>query len=113
MTWSSPANQGPFNTVGVCVQYNDCDDSPEVYYIEGVADGVGCAAASTLPGNCEVEQGQSPASFYWLLDRYPYPTFSDCDECDTDPGGVENPVSTNAQVPSTKWSFNYACTVSP
>jgi hypothetical protein len=113
VTWSSPANQGPFNTVGVCAQYNDCEDSPEVYYIQGVANGVGCASTVTLPGNCVVDQGQNPLSFSWLLDRYPYPTFSDCDECDTDPDGYENPVSTNAPVSSTQWSFNYACTVSP
>jgi hypothetical protein len=58
-------------------------------------------------------RGKIPRRFTWLSDRYPYPTFSDCDECDTDPYGYENPVSTDVPVSSTQWSFNYACTVSP
>jgi hypothetical protein len=109
VTWTSPANQGPFNTTGVCVQFNDCDDTPDVYYIQGMATGVGCSAFLANP--CSVDQGQTPESFYWSLDRYPYPTFSQCDECDIDPGGKENPVSTNAPVSSTVWYFDYSCTV--
>ena len=76
--------------------------------------GQGAASTAILPGNpaLTATQGGSAVQFYWLLDRYQSPpTFTQCDACDICPTCGENPTSSDPQVPTTLWYFNYACTV--
>jgi hypothetical protein len=110
--WNSPASEGPFQAVGACWAFTDCDGASDIYYVQGTATGMGAANQISI-NLVKVTQGQTPQQFYWMLDRYPQPTLADCDECDPYPGGQENPVSANAPVPTTKWSFDYACNISP
>jgi hypothetical protein len=111
VSWSSEPANAPFSASGVCIAFTDCDDNDDVYYAKAVDHGVGPASPGTLP--ITVEQGQSPVTFYWLLDSYSDPTFSLCDVCDECPACQYNPVSVNTQVPTVQWSFNYDCTITP
>jgi hypothetical protein len=112
--WTS-AGQGSFTAVGVCYQFNDCDDSSVVYYVQGQAYGQGAANSAILPGSSAIvaTQGGSSIQFYWMLDNYQDPTLSQCDACDTCPSCQESPQSSDPQVPTTYWYYNYACTFTP
>jgi hypothetical protein len=115
VSWSSAAKNPPWTAYGQCVSFIDCDGAQDVFYVQGTATGEADANRGILPGSAvlTVKQGQNAEPFYWMVDNYPSPTFSQCDECDPYPENQYNPVSTNAPVPSTHWSFNYACVVSP
>lgn len=115
--WSSAssANQGPFESFGVCYgTYPNCSgDGNDYYFIGPNATGYGAANLSNVNNPVtRVTQGQSSAPFYWILDQYPYPTDEGCDPCDPNPGG-KNPSSANAPVPTAYWAFDYACNVTP
>jgi hypothetical protein len=109
--WNSPANQGPFQTVGVCWAFVDCNGGDDVLYFQGTTNGVG-PTDKTILKTYKVSQGQSAQQFHWTLDRYPQPTINQCDICDPFQGG-QVPVSVNAAVPTTTWAFDYSCTVTP
>jgi len=115
VSWSSASKNPPWSANGQCVSFIDCDGVHDVFYVEGQATGEADANPSILPGSAvlTVTQGQNAKQFYWMLDNYPSPSFSECDACDPYFGNQYNPVSINASVPSTQWSFNYACVVSP
>ena len=110
-SWSwSPGPNNLKTAYGRCDPFVDCDGDHDVFIKVGGAEGYGAAA---LLATNTAYQGQSAVSFYWEYDNYPYPAFSDCDECDTDPDGVYNPTLTNAPQTGTVFYFGYDCTVTP